>query len=97
MASPFCASKICACCLLLLTVSGSHAQQEPKVTGFFTDMHYLQDVGDVIGTEVWIVHARGAYWATVQIAEGEPDHLPLLCQLRSLSINSKVHDKGAVG
>jgi hypothetical protein len=73
MASPFRAGKLCACCLLLLTVSGSNAQQGPRVTGFFTDMRYIQEAGDVIGTELWIVYARGAYWATVQIAEGEPD------------------------
>ncbi len=26
----------------------------------------------MVGTEVWIVYARGAYWATVQMAEGSP-------------------------
>jgi hypothetical protein len=35
-------------------------------------MHYIQEAGDVLGTEVWIVSGGGRYYATVQIAEGEP-------------------------
>ncbi len=31
------------------------------------------EAGDVVGTEVWIVYARGGYYASVQIAEGEPE------------------------
>jgi hypothetical protein len=57
--------------LLLLATFGSKAQQQPRVTGFFSDMHYIPEAGDVIGTEVWIVYA-GRYYATVQIAEGSP-------------------------
>lgn len=36
-------------------------------------MHYIEGAGDVIGTEVWIVYARDSFWATVQMAEGEPN------------------------
>jgi hypothetical protein len=35
-------------------------------------MRYTE-AGDVVGTEIWIVYARGEYWATVQEAEGEPN------------------------
>jgi hypothetical protein len=74
MASPFrITSRVWLCSLLLLAFSGSNAQQRPKVTGFFTDMHYIEGAGDLLGTEVWIVYARGGFWATVQMAEGEPD------------------------
>jgi hypothetical protein len=73
MASRFRVNKIRACCLLLLPVSLSYGQQGPRVTGFFTDMHHIRETGDVIGTEVWIVYSRGAYWATVEIAEGGSD------------------------
>lgn len=69
--------KFCACCIfLLVVVSSSIAQQRPqvpRVTGFFSDMSYIPEAGDVVGTEVWIVYARGGYYASVQIAEGEPD------------------------
>lgn len=74
MASPFRFNGFCLGCLLLLAAgSGSNAQQRPRVTGFFTDMHYISEAGDVVGTEVWIVGGRGEYWATVQMADGEPD------------------------
>jgi len=39
----------------------------------FSDMHYIEGAGDVVGMELWIVYARGSYWATVQLAGGEPD------------------------
>ena len=61
-----------ALCLLLLT-SGGTAQQKVPVTGFFTNMEYIEEAGDVVGMEVWIVYASGRYWATVQLAQGEPD------------------------
>jgi hypothetical protein len=59
--------------LSALSIMASSAQRPPKVTGFFTDMRYVAEAGDVLGTEVWIVYARGKFWATVQNAEGEPD------------------------
>jgi hypothetical protein len=65
--------KIVACSVFLFALCSSSAQQRPHVTGFFTDMHYIEGAGDVLGTEVWIVYARGGYWATVQMAEGSPD------------------------
>lgn len=68
-------SKILVICLVLVTVFGVNAQQPqvPRVTGFFSDMQYIREAGDLVGTEVWIVYARGGYYASVQIAEGEPD------------------------
>ena len=74
MASPFRVRTISmGVCLFLLAISGSNAQRQPKVTGFFTNMHYIPEAGDVIGLEVWIVYAREHFFATVQDAEGEPD------------------------
>jgi hypothetical protein len=61
-----------ACVVVLLAITSSGGQQQPRVTGFFTDMRGTPS-GDVAGTEVWIVYARGAFYATVQDAEGEPD------------------------
>ena len=45
----------------------------PKATGFFSDMRYVDDAADLIGTEVWIVSAHGRYYATVVEASGEPN------------------------
>jgi hypothetical protein len=61
-----------ALCLFLLTSVGT-AQKKVHVTGFFTNMEYIEKAGDVVSMEVWIVYARGKYWATVQLAQGEPD------------------------
>jgi hypothetical protein len=58
--------------LLVLSFLCSAAQQE-KVTGFFTNMHYVPEAGDVVGMEVWIVYARGNFYACVQQAQGEPE------------------------
>ena len=71
MPSTKCATAAWLLVLLLLTSAGT-AQKRPRVTGFFSDMHYIKEAGDVIGMEVWIVYARGGYWATVQLAQGEP-------------------------
>jgi hypothetical protein len=57
----------------VLFTDHSDAQTRPHITGFFTNMQYIGDAGDVLGMEVWIVYARGSYWATVQLAEGEPE------------------------
>lgn len=61
-----------ACVVVILAIATSSGQQQPRVTGFFTDMRGTPS-GDVVGAEVWIVYARGKYYATVQDAAGEPD------------------------
>jgi hypothetical protein len=58
---------------MIVTVCASEGAALPKVTGFFTDMRYVEDAGDLIGTEVWIVSARGRYFATVVEASGAPN------------------------
>jgi hypothetical protein len=64
---------ISACTLLLLSLTSSSGQQKPTVTGFFTNMRYIPEAGDVLGDSVWIVYARGHFYAAIQDAEGEPD------------------------
>ena len=58
---------------LVFTLPVSAETTKARVTGFFTNMQYIAEAGDVVGMEVWIVYARGEHWATVQLAEGEPD------------------------
>jgi len=69
-------SKICksaAILLLSIVLSPAQSARKARVTGFFTDMHYIEEAGDVLGTEVWIVYGGDGYWAIVQLAEGGPE------------------------
>src|SRR3954470_11354985 len=62
---------VAACILLFGMISNSDAQQQAKVTGFFSNMRFVREAGDVLGMEVWIVDG-GSYYACVQIAQGAP-------------------------
>jgi hypothetical protein len=61
--------------LLLLSPALVHAQapKSPEilaVTGVFSDMHYVEESGDLVGTEIFIVRSSGHHFALVQVAEG---------------------------
>jgi hypothetical protein len=60
------------CLVVLVLALFASAQTNPHVTGLFTNMMLVADSGDVVGMEVWIVYARGGYWATMQLADGFP-------------------------
>ena len=63
---------VCSVFLVANPSSGSQKHQ-PQVTGFFSDMRYMKESGDLVGTEVWIMKAGGGrYYAAVQDAEGGP-------------------------
>jgi hypothetical protein len=63
---------LAVCVSILAIASASSAQEESRVTGFFSDMRHVSQARDISGTEVWIVYGGGHYWATVQLAEGAP-------------------------
>jgi hypothetical protein len=48
------------------------AQLPVLPSGLFSDMRYIKEAGDVVGTEIFITYGDGEYWAQVQRAEGEP-------------------------
>ncbi len=58
---------------LIFSVGSTGAESEVKVTGVYSNMWQHKETGDVIGREVFIVGARGKYYALVQFAEGEAD------------------------
>jgi hypothetical protein len=51
------------------------AQASVRITGTYSDMGYVEESGDVIGTELRIVGTSGGYEATLQFAQGVPDGL----------------------
>lgn len=74
----------------------SPGQQQPRVTGFFSDFAYHAETGDVGGVEIFISYAvlRGGehrqHYAYVQIAEGvplEPQLVPVTVNGSRISFN----------
>jgi len=48
-------------------------QQKIQPTGMFSDMHYIREAGDLLGTEIFITYGGGLqYWAQFQEAGGVP-------------------------
>ena len=60
--------------LVILTWQTPTATQTARVriTGMFTDMRYIAEAGDLVGTEVFIVAGARGYVGVVQFAEGAP-------------------------
>ena len=56
----------------LLTITSSAGTRGPRVTGIYSDMRYIDEAGDVVGTEVFVVYSAEGYYAVIQVAEGKP-------------------------
>jgi len=59
------------------------AKQASKVTGVFSDLRYVAQGGDVVGTEIILVYGGGLHFVLVQCAEGrmgQPQLLPALVE-----------------
>ncbi len=57
---------------LATAVSLAAAQPKTRVTGLFSNMHWVEEAGDVYGYEVLIVSTGDRYFATFQEAQGMP-------------------------
>lgn len=68
--------------LLFLSAWGlqgaQRTQSAPHVAGTYSDMRYIQESGDVLGTEIKIVFTGSDYQGALQIAEGAPGRLILV-------------------
>ena len=83
--------------LLLLSILAAPAPvlcADTQPTGFFSNMHYVGQTGDVIGDEVFIVYSREGYFAYVQCAEGSPG-LPVIVpvKLKGLDVEFSIPEK----
>ena len=56
-------------CAMALSADG---QTRVQPTGIFSDMRYIKEAGDVVGTEIFVTYSVDQYWAQVQFAEGSP-------------------------
>ena len=57
---------------LLLASNLAFSAAKNKITGLFSDMHYISEAGDVIGAEIFIISSDSGYYAIMQCAEGAP-------------------------
>jgi len=60
---------------ILTLPSSVEAQKPARITGTYTNMHYVAEAGDVIGYEIKIVSTGDRFQAAVQIAEGVPGEM----------------------
>jgi hypothetical protein len=60
---------------ILTSPSSVEAQKASRITGTYTNMHYVAEAGDVIGYEIKIVFTGDRFQAALQIAEGVPGEL----------------------
>ncbi len=65
-------ARIVTILILLLVSSLAWGAIKTKVTGLFSDMRYISEAGDVLGTEIFIVYSNSGYYAVMQCAEGAP-------------------------
>jgi len=67
---------------LALGVSFNSQAGVPKVqaTGVFSNFHYVQEAGDVVGMEIHVLYGN-QYWVLFQLAEGAPS-APVLVEAK---------------
>jgi len=51
------------------------SQEEPRVTGTYTDMSFNEEGGDVLGEEIKVVYTSSGFQGALQFAEGVPEAL----------------------
>jgi hypothetical protein len=50
----------------------SETGQEPQITGMYSNLEYIEEAGDLVGIEVYVVGGSEGYVAVVQCAGGGP-------------------------
>ncbi|MEN3112008.1 hypothetical protein ACFONG_19360 [Uliginosibacterium paludis] len=66
-------SLVAASVIFISALSSASAAPQIKVTGVFSDLHFVAQAGDVTGTEIFIVFGgEQGYFAIIQCAEGWP-------------------------
>lgn len=65
-------SSFVAILLFVSTVVDAGEPEKPRITGVFSNLEYIEEAGDLVGWEVFIVLGGEGHFAVVQIAEGWP-------------------------
>jgi hypothetical protein len=56
-------------------------EKRVTVTGIYSDMEYVEETGDLVGTEIFLLLSGEGHFVLVQVAEGSPG-VPLLLPAR---------------
>ena len=59
------------CAVIALPLAGA-AQSTTQLTGVFGDLHYVEEAGDVVGTEIIVTRTKAGYRVIFEEGEGEP-------------------------
>jgi hypothetical protein len=65
-------------CFTLVGARPVFGQKQVKITGTFSNIHFVKEAGDVLGYEIKIVYAGDAYQGALQFAEGAPTELVIV-------------------
>lgn len=52
--------------------SGASKSDLKKITGIYSNMHYNEEGGDVLGIEIFLIYTAKGYFVVFQSSEGEP-------------------------
>ncbi len=80
-------------------VALDESQSKVRATGLFSNMRWVEEAGDVVGTEVFIVYStngKNDYWALVQTAQGVPDP-PVLVKAKIENDHVEISTPKSVG
>jgi hypothetical protein len=80
---------------ILTSPSSVEGQKSPRITGTYTNMHYVAEPGDVIGYEIKIVFTGDKFQAALQIAEGVPGELVVDVQSDNAKITFAIPDSNS--
>lgn len=61
--------------------SGASKFDSKKITGIYSNMHYNEEGGDVLGIEIFLIYTAKGYFVVFQSSEGEPT-VPLVTNAR---------------
>lgn len=80
--------------ILTLVSFNTMAASPMKVTGMYSDLHYIAEAGDILGMEVFIVFGgEQGYFAVLQCAEGSPSKpVMVAATVRGMEVELAPHD-----
>jgi hypothetical protein len=77
--------------LAMLIVSTVQSQSPGSIEGVYSDLHYVAEAGDLLGTELKITKDGTSYKGFLQIAEGAPSRvMPVNIEVQGSEIRFSV-------